>query len=50
MYHDAFYFTLSKPRRFYFSRSRERAVQLKYLENPGEGVIKKTECTLKYLT
>jgi hypothetical protein len=23
-------------------------VQLKYLENPGEGVIKKTECTLKY--
>jgi hypothetical protein len=22
---------------------------LKYLENPGEGVIKKTECTLKYL-
>jgi hypothetical protein len=24
-------------------------VQLKYLENPGEGVIKKTECTLKYL-
>jgi hypothetical protein len=55
MYRDAyFYFTLSKPRRFYFSikgpgESWQEFNGLKYLENPGEGVIKKTECTLKYL-